>query len=411
MRFYLSISFIILFFSITYTKTITVSATGTISTIKKAIAISQAGDVISVKQGTYNEYAIVVDKPIKIIGENFPVINGLNKGEIFTIKSNSVEIQGLQLQNTGFSYTEDRAGIKIIRSKFCVIKNNKLINLFFGIYLSYSDSCVVANNQIQGTPKNESNTGNAIHLWNCKSILIDNNAIQGHRDGIYLEFVQNSKILHNKSSYQIRYGLHFMFSNNCEYFKNEFSNNNAGVAVMYSNNIYVHENIFADNWSVVSTGILLKDIKDSKIENNLFYQNTTAIYAEGCMRMSVTKNNFKKNGWAIKILGSSEDNKFLNNNFISNTFEVVTNTSINRNYFDKNYWSGYSGYDLNKDGVGDIPYSPVKLFTYIIENTPPAIILLRSLFVDLLDIAERITPVITPETLKDEQPIMKEIKW
>lgn len=389
-----------------FSSVIIVSKNSKVSSITQAIKLAGSFDTILIKQGIYNENAIIIDKPLTIIGEYYPTIDGLSKSEIFSIKSSFVKIIGLKIQNTGFGYTQDRAAIKLIKVKHCEIANNIIYNSFFGIYLFQSDSSLVFNNKITGIPKNESNTGNGIHLFKSSAIVLKNNEIYKHRDGIYLEFVTNSKIIQNKSQNQIRYGLHFMFSNDCEYLKNEFSNNNAGVAVMYSRNINMHENIFSDNWSVVSTGLLLKEIKDSKIEKNIFIQNTTAIYAEGCIRISFLKNNFLRNGWAIKILGSSDDNTFLYNNFISNTFEVVTNTSINNNIFNKNFWSNYSGYDLNKDGYGDIPHRPVKLFTFIIENTPPTIILLRSLFIDLLEIAEKITPVLTPETLLDTQPLM-----
>jgi nitrous oxidase accessory protein len=42
----------------------------------------------------------------------------------------------------------------------------------------------------------------------------------------------------------------------------------------------------------------------------------------------------------------------------------------------------------------------------VLQRHPPALILLRSLFVDLLDLAERVLPVLTPATLVDDAPLM-----
>ena len=42
-----------------------------------------------------------------------------------------------------------------------------------------------------------------------------------------------------------------------------------------------------------------------------------------------------------------------------------------------------------RDGVGDVPYQPVKLFNYVVNRTPEAMVLLRSLFVDLLNFSKR----------------------
>jgi nitrous oxidase accessory protein len=75
----------------------------------------------------------------------------------------------------------------------------------------------------------------------------------------------------------------------------------------------------------------------------------------------------------------------------------------------ENYWDKYSGYDLNGDGFGDVPYRPVRLFSLIVERNPMALMLLRSMFVQILDLTERVMPTITPETLVDEKPLMRKV--
>jgi nitrous oxidase accessory protein len=79
------------------------------------------------------------------------------------------------------------------------------------------------------------------------------------------------------------------------------------------------------------------------------------------------------------------------------------------NVFSRNYWDKFSGYDLNKDGFGDVGYRPVSLFSMIVESTPEAIVLLHSFVVDLLDVTERVIPVFIPETLVDDKPRME--RW
>ncbi|MTI38178.1 nitrous oxide reductase family maturation protein NosD, partial [Fulvivirga lutimaris] len=53
------------------------------------------------------------------------------------------------------------------------------------------------------------------------------------------------------------------------------------------------------------------------------------------------------------------------------------------------------------------PYRPVKLFSYIVNQTPETIILLRSLFVDIINFSERVSPVFTPDKLVDESPSIR----
>jgi hypothetical protein len=112
----------------------------------------------------------------------------------------------------------------------------------------------------------------------------------------------------------------------------------------------------------------------------------------------------------VRVLGSSQDNHFTANDFVENTFDVTTNSRRSDNTFERNYWSAYRGYDLSGDGFGDVPHRPVRLFSYIVEGKPAALILLRSFFVDVLEVAERVLPVLTPEALVDPEPRMREVR-
>lgn len=200
-----------------------------------------------------------------------------------------------------------------------------------------------------------------------------------------------------------------MFSNDDLYKNNLFQNNGAGVAVMFSKRIKMHQNIFKDNWGSASYGVLLKEINDSELIGNTFESNTIGINIEGSNRMIYKNNDFVNNGWAIKSRGACYTNHFINNNFLYNSFDLSYNSKLNDNKFDQNYWSSYTGYDLDKNGIGDVPYRPVKLFSYIVNRTPETIILLRSMFIDIIDFSEKVSPVFTPDNLMDENPNMKVI--
>ena len=202
-----------------------------------------------------------------------------------------------------------------------------------------------------------------------------------------------------------------MFSNNDIYQDNIFQNNGAGVAVMFSKKIKMLNNTFKENWGTASYGMLLKEINDAEIRGNTFEENTIGVNIEGSNRIVYKNNNFINNGWAIKVRGACYTNQFLENNFLYNSFDISYNSEVNDNVFDRNYWSNYTGYDLNRDGIGDVPYRPVKLFSYIVNRTPETIILLRSLFIDIIDFSEKVSPVFTPDNLLDNNPLIKRNVW
>ncbi|VAX26866.1 Nitrous oxide reductase maturation protein NosD [hydrothermal vent metagenome] len=378
--------------------------------IQKAINSANPGDTIFVKKGIYYESDIVVNKAVVIIGDDYPIVDAQEKGVIFEITSDSVTISGLKIINVGKSYTKDFSAIHAYKIKHFAIINNIFENPFFAIHIEKSKWGVIANNTIIGNAVEEANSGNGIHMWHTSRIEVNDNRIEHMRDGIYFEFVKHSSVKRNKSRYNIRYGLHFMFSNDDVYEENLFENNGAGVAVMFSKKIIMRKNIFKLNWGTASYGLLLKEIYDADIIENIFEQNTIGVNAEGSNRIMYERNNFNNNGWAIKFLGGCYGNKLHQNNFMNNAFDISYNGRINGNVFDKNYWSEYAGYDLDRDGVGDVPYRPVKLFSYVVNRTPETIVLLRSLFVDIINYSEKVSPIFTPDNLKDFHPLMKPVK-
>jgi len=128
---------------------------------------------------------------------------------------------------------------------------------------------------------------------------------------------------------------------------------------------------------------------------------------EGASRIEIADNQFSQNGWAMRVQASCDANRFHHNDFTGNSFDVGTNGSLVLNEFYLNYWDKYEGYDMNRDGIGDVPYHPVSMYSMIVEKNPTTLILFRSFLVNLLDRAEKAIPGLTPEALMDRQPRMK----
>ncbi len=400
------LSCLLVFFSLMEAKTIRVGSAQSYSKIKPALRSVENGDTLIVEHGFYQEGNLVIEKSIVFIGEGLPVLDGDKKFEVLSIKANNVTVKGFMIQNSGCATLDDPGGVKVYGSNDVTICDNYLYDNFFGIYIQYGKNCLIKNNKIIAFGTEEQQIGNGIHCWKSDSLLIIGNNISGHRDGIYFEFVTHSVIWRNISYHNIRYGLHFMFSNDDAYFTNLFRSNGAGVAVMFSKKIIMVNNSFEDNWGDAAYGLLLKEISDGYIHGNKFFNNTSGIYMEGTSRMQVLKNVFKSNGWGLKIQASCMDNVLENNNFLGNTFDISTNGSLVLNTFNENYWDKYTGYDLNKDNIGDVPYHPLSLFSVIVEKNPPAMLLYRSTMVMLLDKSEKILPSLTPENFIDNKPLM-----
>ena len=388
-------------------QTIDVAPDGAVRTIARALELARPGARIVVHPGVYREPTIVVRTPVEIVGEGDPVLDGEGKRQIMTVLAPDVTVRGLHFRNVGASYVEDRAAIKVVETTGCAIEDNRIDDGFFGIYLARVSRCRVVGNTLHATAGSEAASGNGIHLWTADSVTIAGNTIVGHRDGIYFEFVHDSEVRDNVSEANLRYGLHFMYSDGCRYERNTFRRNGAGVAVMYTKHVEMAGNRFERNWGSAAYGLLLKEISDVRVERNSFVHNTTGLFADGTTRLTAEGNEFVDNGWALRVDANAQDGRVTGNDFVGNTFDVATNGGEGSTVFDGNYFDTYEGYDLDRDGVGDVPHRPVRLFSVIVERDEPALILLRSFFAGLLDASERFLPALTPETLVDAHPAMR----
>ncbi len=390
--------------------TVRVMPGGPVRTLTHALQLVRRGGHVIVSAGTYAEPLIVVTKPVEIVGVGHPLFDGQRTHGILEIAADDVTVRGLHLRNVGASDVDDRAALRVRKGANCVIADNEITDTFWGIYVGESNGCRIERNTLHASNLTETTSGNGIQLWTARSVSIVDNHISGFRDGIYFEFVHDTHVRGNVSERNLRYGLHFMYSDDCSYSHNVFRANGSGVAVMYTRRVTLTDNRFEDNWGAAAYGLLLKEISDARLERNVFHRNTTGLVADGANRIIADRNDFIENGWAVKLDASTVDGRMTRNNFIANTFDVASNSRDQSTVLAGNYWDAYRGYDLDRNGVGDVPFRPVRLFSVIVEKHEPSLILLRSAFVELLDAAERALPVIIPSSLADARPSMKRLQ-
>ncbi|MFN3603868.1 MAG: nitrous oxide reductase family maturation protein NosD [Leptonema sp. (in: bacteria)] len=378
--------------------------------IQSAIDFATPYSTILIDKGVYIlKEELLIRKPLKIQGKSKEsILDGNHLKNVIRIsETENVEISDFIIQNSGYSDIQEFAGIYIEKTKNCKIHNNFLINNTYGIYLAYVQNCILEKNHIISNAINEVQSGNGIHLWYSYDNILKNNLIKKHRDGLYFEYSENLIVENNISIQNIRYGIHFMFCHSSKIHRNYFLWNESGIALMYSNRLELGNNRIEYTWGRGLKALLLKDINESEIHHNYFYSNTSAIYTDNSNRNKIYKNQFIKNGIAMEILGNSYTNEITLNYFENNLFDVATNSRSNPNLYKENFWDKYKGYDLNKDGYGDVFYRPVSLFSFWVSKYSDISILLRSPMIDFLETLEKVFPMIIPADLKDEKPIFK----
>lgn len=375
------------------------------TSISSALSAAEPGDTVVVRAGTYRE-SLDITKPVVLLGEE-AVVDGEGQRPLLHVRADDVVVRGFEFKNSGRDILRDTAAVRVVNAKRCTVADNRFHDNFFAVYLENAQACTVEGNVIVGVPRGEGSSGNGIHAWNSAGLILSRNTVRGHRDGIYLEFTTRSSLDGNLAEDNVRYGLHFMYSDDNAFTRNHFGRNGAGVAVMYSRRVAMTDNVFSHHQGKAAYGLLLKEIADSSLARNCFEQNSVALHLDQSNRNEIRGNEFSRNGLAVSLWGSAEDNRFTENVFEGNLFDVYTNSmQTSGNRFDGNYYSTYWGYDLDRDGYGDLPFRPVSFSAVLLARYPLAGLLVRSAFFEFLDMTERLIPAFAPTELTDPRPKM-----
>jgi nitrous oxidase accessory protein len=380
-------------------------------TIQAAVTDARTGDVITVEPGRY-EGNLLLDKTVHLIGKGRPIVRGTRSGSIVTVRAAGCTLQGFRIERSGSSLMDEDSGV-LLHSNGNQIVDNELSDVLFGIYFFNSNDNVVRSNVIRGRKQIEyGERGAGLHFWNCLRNTIEGNTISDTRDGMYLQNASESAIRHNRIK-DVRYGLHYMYSNDNVFEDNVFEDSIAGAAIMYSTRIQLRRNRFVHNRGFSSFGILFQDSTAITAEQNIIADNGRGIFAEA-LRTSVFRHNLiSGNDTAVEMFSSAEGNEFTENNFIANLSPIhVIGASTSTRWSSNgrgNYWSEYDGYDLDGDGIGDVPFRIRNLFEKLESNHPRLRLYFQSPAAQALVAAERAFPIMRSASEADVHPLMRPV--
>ncbi len=389
--------------------TLRVSRGGPLQSIAQAVRVAEPGDTIHVTAGVY-EGNLVLDKNVTLEGEDGAVIHGSGVRSVITVTAPGCTIRGFTIEHSGDMLVGEDSGI-LLRAGGTRIENNHLRDVLFGIYLYHADHNVITGNSIEGRAELQAGErGSGIHIWNSSTNTIRNNAIRRTRDGMYLQNAGDSVISGNHVS-DLRYGLHYMYSNDNLFENNVFENNVAGAAIMYSQRIVFRRNRFVRNRGFSSFGILFQDSDDCLAEQNVIADNAVGIFMEALRNSQFRGNLIAANDVSLFVFSSAADNVLTRNNFIGNLSPMILVGAGTTMRYDQdrvgNYWSEYEGYDLDGDGIGDVPFPIQNVFEHLEGKYPRLRIFFLSPASQALAFAEKTFPVIRAASEYDRHPLMR----
>jgi nitrous oxidase accessory protein len=386
--------------------------------LQSAIANAHDGDVIEVPAGTYPG-PIVIDKSIKLIGKDRPIVTGDRSGTVVTITAPDVTLDGFVVQGSGREPDQNHAAIFANHAPRVTIRNNEVRESLFGIYLADSSNSVVDHNVIHGDTTLElGRRGDGLRLWESHNTTLSNNQVLESRD-VVLWYSKGLKI-HDNVIRHGRYGIHFMYSSAADVERNLITDNSIGVFLMYSDDVNIRRNILQHNRGPSGYGLGFKDNDGAVIEDNLILDNRVGIFLDnspftpGSVGL-FTRNEVSFNDIGVSFMPSTRGNVFVKNTFRENQEQVAVQGGgiLRPNEWSQNgrgnFWSDYTerGYDADGDGVGDIAYESDRLFENLADTNSLLRFFIYSPAVQALEFAAQTFPLAKPQPkLKDEYPLM-----
>jgi nitrous oxidase accessory protein len=386
--------------------------------ISAVLAGAQAGDVVRLAPGDYRE-RLLIDVPVTLTGEPGARILGGYQGTVVHVTAPGTVLEGLEIAEAGPHLTKDMACV-MVEADDVTVRGCSIRRALHGIYVKGGSRALIVGNTVEGRlDLIESDRGNGIHLWNSHDNRVLENEIYHVRDGIYFSFANETEIERNHI-HDVRYGVHYMYSNENAFRDNLFERNVAGAALMYSEDISFERNTFARCRGFRAYGILLQSMSNVVSKQNLILDNSRGIFMNNTDNSVFANNDVVDNDLAVQLNGGCDGNRFVANNFIGNLTELLLDVSDLETLWagdgGGNHWSSYRGYDLDRDGLGDVPFSIQNVFQVLESDVPEVRFYLLSPAAEVLKAAEEALPLLQLGDARDPAPRMEavlnaEVPW
>jgi nitrous oxidase accessory protein len=377
----------------------------------RALETARPGDTLRLARGVHRG-PLTMRVPVVLRGEPGAVVDGGGIGTALTVAAPGAVVEDLEIRASGARVLTTDAGLRVAGAGGVTLRRLAMRDVLYGIHAERAVGLSIEDCRLEGRtpPLREDGEGNGIHLWYTDDARLAGNRVSRFVDGVYLSFANRILVRGNRLRANGRYGLHTMYCQDNRLIENLFERNTAGCAIMFSNHLQVEGNDFVHNRGPRTYGLLLRDCSAGVFRSNRLVDNTVAVFMDNSNRNRFEANLVQDNGWGLLLFASCAGNTVAGNAFLNNDYPVALDMRRSDNRFDDgargNHWSENAPYDLDGDGVSDVPYSPVGAFAFLSKQYPDLTVLAKSPAVAALGVAERVVPALRPSEIVDRHPLV-----
>ncbi|MFN3955363.1 MAG: nitrous oxide reductase family maturation protein NosD [Pararhodobacter sp.] len=377
-----------------------------------AIAGASPGDVLVLAPGRHDG-PVVLSFEITLEGQGEALVEGNGTGSVITVTGHDVTLRGLEIRGSGSDHAAIDAGVKLGRgARGALVEGNRIIGNLVGVHVFGARDSAVRDNVILGRQDRRVNErGNGVYVWNAPGTLVERNQIRWGRDGIFAN-ASRQNVFRDNLLRDLRFAVHFMYTNDAEVRGNVSIGNTLGFAIMFSDRVAVIDNMSLRDRT---HGVMLNFANGGDVRGNLVrggtHEKCTFIY--NSHRNVIAGNRFEGCEIGIHFTAGSERNAVTGNAFIANRTQVkyVGTRDIEWSHAGRgNFWSDHPAFDLDGDGIADARFRPNDLMDHILWSQPVAALLLGSPAVQLVRHAQAHFPATLPGGVVDSFPLVRPVE-
>jgi nitrous oxidase accessory protein len=372
-----------------------------------ALVRAAPGDTLHLRSGIHSGGVEITTPHLTLEGEPGAVIDGGGRGRVIWIKAPDVTIRHLTVRNSGTSLSDMDAGVFLDKTADqAVVADNDLEDNLIAVYVWGPREAMVARNHIRGlTRLRLSERGSAIELWNTPGTQVLDNDVVAGRDGVF-SVSSRQDVVRGNTFRDVRFAVHFMYTNDSEVSGNTSIGNHVGYVLMYSNVLRVTGNVSDHDRD---NGLLFNYANSAEITGNVVRDAQKCVFIYNANKNRFAGNWFEGCAIGVHFTAGSERNEIAGNAFVGNHTQVmyVGTRSLDWTVNGRgNYWSDNAAFDLNGDGIADETYRPNDVIDQVVWRAPAAKLLMNSPAVQVVRWAQSQFPALHPGGVTDSAPLM-----